>query len=161
MSDKPTTEGGAKLMNHEGKMRSGKGLWPTRRATKSAITTGQKNTPMANCMTDHTSWPKLTPASGATTLPTTGMNNTGVMEGHMSAGGVPGAAAATGANQRPKTHHVATNCPTEPTHHRVSHSGVTPINTTPTVATNMVPTGAAATKAWRTGCLRSSIKDSG
>jgi hypothetical protein len=121
------TEGGAKLMNHEGKMRSGKGLWPTRRATKSAITTGQKNTPMAICMTDQTSWPKPTPAKGATTLPTTGMNNTGVTVGHKVAGGVPGAGAATGANQRPKTHHVATNCATEPTHHKASQIGAEPI----------------------------------
>ena len=89
------------------------------------------------------------------------MNSTGVMEGHMTAGGVPGAGAATGANQRPNTHQVATNCATEPTHHRVSHSGDTPISAMPTVATNMVLTGAAATKAWRTGCLRSSSKASG
>src|SRR3990167_8724017 len=167
ISTRPITAGGAMVMNQAGKTRSGSGLWAKRRASTRVSTTGQKNTPMPICAADQPSIPSGRPASGASTLPTTGISSTGVTDGHSPVlpGPWPGWAAAAGEIQRLSTHSVAQSWVRLPAHQSTRPSGArppsAPPSATPTVASSSSDTGNAATKAWRTGCLRSSARAAG
>ena len=162
-STRPTTAGGATVIIQAGSRRSGSGLCAMRRASISASTTGQKKAPMPNCAAAQSPWPSGTPASGASTLPTTGISSTGVTEGHSPV--LPGVAPTAGASQRPSTHSVAQSCIRLPVHQSARHTGASspeaPPSATPTVASSSSDTGNAATKAWRTGCFRSSASAAG
>ena len=147
-------------MNQVGRMRSGSGLWAMRRASTRASTMGQKKAPMPICAADHTVCPSGRPASGATTLPTTGISSTGVTVGHRPVlpGPCPGVA---GASQRPSTQTVAQSWVSAPSHHSAFQPALGPISATPAAASSSTATGKAATKAWRAGCLRSSASAAG
>ena len=101
-SPSPITAGGATVMKVVGNRRSGhKPLMPMRTA-KSVITTGHKNTPTPNCEPDQAAKPSAPAASGASTLPTTGVSSAGVTVGQKLA---PSALPPTpGWSQRDSTH---------------------------------------------------------
>ena len=143
-------------MAQVGSRRSGKALWLMRRISTNTSTSGQNSSPTPNCAAAHVGAPSATPASGATTLPTTGMNSTGVMDGH-KAPAPPG----MGASQRPSTHRVAHHCSRLPSHQRPRMAGPPNPRAWARVASNNRDTGTVATKACRTGCFRSSSSASG
>ncbi len=146
-------------MDTEGFSRSGQGPCTATRTPISTSTTGQNSTPMPNCAAAQASCPSGTPASGASTLPTTGMNSTGVTPGHAR----PAARSPAGPprHQRAMTQAVAANCPRLPSHHSSRAAAVGPHSATATVASSISDTGSAATKGWRMGWRRSSAQASG
>jgi hypothetical protein len=162
-STSPITAGGATVIIQAGSRRSGSGLCAMRRASISVSTTGQKKAPAPNCAIAQPAWPSGMPASGASTLPTTGISSTGVTAGHSPV--LPGVAPTAGASQRPSTHSVAQSWPRLPAHQSARHTGANPPDAppsaTPTVASSSSETGKAATNAWRTGCFRSSASAAG
>ena len=81
-ADKPTTAGGATRMKTVGRSRSGHRPATPTRTSSSTSATGQNTSPMPNCAAAHSACPSGTPAKGAITLPTTGMNSAGVMPAH-------------------------------------------------------------------------------
>ncbi len=93
---RPMTDGGATVMNQVGSRRSGSGPCTARRTSSRPSTTGHSSRPTPHCAIAHTLCPSASPASGATTLPTTGMNSTGVTVGQKAGADGAGAAGLTG-----------------------------------------------------------------
>ena len=115
----------------------------------------QKQSATANCAADHSTNPSGTPASGTSTLPTTGTTSAGVRLAHARPPGwLPRHHFAT-------THAVTRSCAMLPIHQAAAAAGVAPASATAAVASRMREIGIAATKGWRTGCAKSSRKASG
>ena len=147
--------GGASRMNSVGSMRAGNMPCTAMRTSSSTSTTGQNSSPMPNCAADHSAWPSGTPASGASTLPTTGMTSAGVTPAHCNPPAV------LPRHQRASTHTVTNSCARLPTHHSPAAQALGPNCATATVASSSSAIGSVATKAWRTGWRRSSAQASG
>ena len=125
------------------------------RARISASSTGHNSSPMPNCAAAQAPAPRLTPASGASTLPTTGISSTGVSAAQLKD------CALSALSQRVATHSVVKSCSSEPSHHSAASHALVPSSDTPQVASRMIDTGIVAMKAWRTGCFKSAASASG
>ena len=151
----PMTAGGAMLMKVVGSRRSGHMPCVAMRANSSASSTGHSSTTMPNCAAAQAPAPRLVPASGASTLPTTGTISTGVSAGQLKAWVL------SALSQRASTHSVTPNCASEPSHHSPTTHHSAPNSEAATVATRISDTGSVAMKPWRTGCFMSPATASG
>ena len=142
---RPTTAGGAIKMKAAGRKRSGHGPTVARRTMINTNTAGQNIRPTPNWALAQAPWPSCTPASGASTLPTMGINSAGVTPTHSRP------PAWLPRHQRATTHPVAVSCPKLPSHHSARAAGLAPSSATATVASSKSETGMAATNGWRTG----------